>query len=399
MSKLKNFFRSKVGTLVAVLLIIVALAFVGKAYAADKALGGDCCADLEERIAELESTVARKGNRKMTLTVYGQINKTLLHWRAEGGSDTVVTENSAAESGIGFRGEARISPDTKAGYVLEIGVGGYDDSLFNGIGYGPLFGGDTNGIYTRRSYLYIENAKVGKLSVGLASQASDDITAITTANTDAAVRMLSLRPFVGPTLGEALDIFDGARTDLVRYDSPVFEGFMLSASWSNADLTSDGSVWDVALRYAKDWGQFRVAAGAAYRHGLVVPQIGATEDVIVYAGSASIMHMPTGLFITGAAGRFEGDGVLTFLPQIDGWQFQAGVEEKWMPVGKTTVFGEFGELKIDGYSGTPRVIGLGVVQNFESAALDVYVDWRRYTFDTGSDDELDAFMGGARVRF
>ncbi len=36
------------------------------AKAAD--LGGDCCADLEERIAELEATTARKGNRKVSLT-------------------------------------------------------------------------------------------------------------------------------------------------------------------------------------------------------------------------------------------------------------------------------------------------------------------------------------------
>ncbi len=27
-------------------------------------LGGDCCADLEERVAELEATTVRKGNRK-----------------------------------------------------------------------------------------------------------------------------------------------------------------------------------------------------------------------------------------------------------------------------------------------------------------------------------------------
>ena len=31
------------------------------AKAAD--LGGDCCADLEERVAELEATTVRKGNR------------------------------------------------------------------------------------------------------------------------------------------------------------------------------------------------------------------------------------------------------------------------------------------------------------------------------------------------
>ena len=43
------------------------------ASAAD--LGGDCCADLEERIAELEATTARKGNRKVKLEVSGLVNE------------------------------------------------------------------------------------------------------------------------------------------------------------------------------------------------------------------------------------------------------------------------------------------------------------------------------------
>ena len=46
------------------------------AKAAD--LGGDCCADLEERVAELEATTARKGNRKMSLTVSGQVHRIVL---------------------------------------------------------------------------------------------------------------------------------------------------------------------------------------------------------------------------------------------------------------------------------------------------------------------------------
>ncbi|MFW2391305.1 MAG: porin, partial [Methyloceanibacter sp.] len=33
------------------------------ANAAD--FGGDCCADLEERVAELEATTVRKGNKKV----------------------------------------------------------------------------------------------------------------------------------------------------------------------------------------------------------------------------------------------------------------------------------------------------------------------------------------------
>jgi hypothetical protein len=48
------------------------------ASAAD--LGGNCCADLEERIAELEATTARKGNRKVSLTVSGWVNEAVFFW-------------------------------------------------------------------------------------------------------------------------------------------------------------------------------------------------------------------------------------------------------------------------------------------------------------------------------
>ena len=54
--------KFSLGALVASGLLMGGLT-AGSASAAD--LGGNCCADLEERIAELEATTARKGNRKV----------------------------------------------------------------------------------------------------------------------------------------------------------------------------------------------------------------------------------------------------------------------------------------------------------------------------------------------
>src|SRR5438477_7655988 len=84
------------------------------AKAAD--LGGDCCADLEERVAELEATTARKGNRKMSLTVYGQVNRALLYWN-DGGRSNVYPglDNHNSASRFGFMGDARVSPSWKIG--------------------------------------------------------------------------------------------------------------------------------------------------------------------------------------------------------------------------------------------------------------------------------------------
>jgi hypothetical protein len=38
-------------------------------------LGSDCCSDLEDRVAELEATTVRKGNKKVSVTLYGQSAK------------------------------------------------------------------------------------------------------------------------------------------------------------------------------------------------------------------------------------------------------------------------------------------------------------------------------------
>ena len=60
------------------LTLAAGLSLSSSANAAD--LGGNCCADLEERVAELEATTARKGNRKVSLTVSGQVNRAIVHW-------------------------------------------------------------------------------------------------------------------------------------------------------------------------------------------------------------------------------------------------------------------------------------------------------------------------------
>src|SRR5690606_23083241 len=65
--------------------------FATSAMAAD--LGGNCCADLEERVAELEATAARKGNRKVSLTVYGRITTGIL-WHDSDEEDAYRSEKA-----------------------------------------------------------------------------------------------------------------------------------------------------------------------------------------------------------------------------------------------------------------------------------------------------------------
>ena len=91
-----------------VALAIAAMALIGTnkpVKAAD--LGGDCCADLEERVAELEATTVRKGNKKVSVTLYGQVNRAVLFWDDGAEKNAYVVDNNYESSRFGFKGSAK----------------------------------------------------------------------------------------------------------------------------------------------------------------------------------------------------------------------------------------------------------------------------------------------------
>ena len=69
------------------------------AQAAD--LGGDCCADLEERVAELEATTVRKGNKKVSVTLSGWVVKSI-NWWDDGDINSVIVGDKDYDLGSRF---------------------------------------------------------------------------------------------------------------------------------------------------------------------------------------------------------------------------------------------------------------------------------------------------------
>ena len=65
------------------------------AHAAD--FGGECCAELEERVAEFEATTVQRGNEKLSLRLSGYCTQQLLYWN-DGVEDNVYL------SGLGQQG-------------------------------------------------------------------------------------------------------------------------------------------------------------------------------------------------------------------------------------------------------------------------------------------------------
>jgi predicted porin len=437
-------------------LLAACLFAAGPAGAAD--LSGGCCADLEERVAELEATTARKGNRVVSLQITGTVNEALLAFDDGVDSDAYIVTNTGYQSRLTLLGTGQINPDLKAGFVITLGIFGSpsfavdqtnDESISNAAG------AQADAIFIRESKVYIESERFGRLSIGQQHTAADEITAINVARS-LYVDSSAHQVFVGSFLLRADDALtpfrfanlmgsdatnppgDAARFDVIRYDSPSIAGFKVSASWGEDDM------WDVALRYAGLLGgRFKAAAGIAYGartdgdataatlngtvgsniNGCIV--INSEVDCHQIGMSGSIMDMGTGLFIHGAYGINTDENKPGGVDNENTFFYlHGGIEKKWMPYGATTLFAVYGQFDtgfssvqvLPGVAGTfengeVEMWGLGINQNFESASLDLYLKYNHYTSSAeavtlggqalGDLDfnDFDVIYAGARITF
>lgn len=430
-------------------LVLAAAGMLMSAYAPAKAadLGSGCCADLEERVAELEATTARKGTRVVSLQVYGQVNKGLLVWDDGVDSDAFVVDNDASGSRFGLNGSAKFKPGWTSGYLIEFDVqDAASDKVNNGdvsTGAGRKVGDETNSFFNpsvnsgeiliRQNNFYMENEQLGRITVGRGSTSADGAYEVVLGNSlrnsdikignSFAVRRsdgswsaykLSDSAQAGGSFAGNLDpMFD----ELIRYDSPSLYGFILSAAWGENDYA------DIALRFKKDFGAVRIAAALAYqwdttrdaRLASINPNTGTVstyspthrdnDESETFGGSASIMHVPTGLYLAfAAAERDFADPTLHADPSY--WYVQGGIEKKILPYGSTTVFGEYGDYSDFAFDGSEaKRWGMGVVQKIDSAAMDVYANATFWSLDgvipdsTLTYEDMSTVIIGSRVRF
>src|SRR5690606_801906 len=154
---------------------------MGPANAAD--LGGNCCADLEERVAELAATTARKGNRKVSVMISGQISQQLMYWDDGHQSDTYVSGAGTSNSRWRLTGSAKISPEVTAGFIYEFEAFGSSSTSQNQTnGAGPSntvgspnnFGDDAGGTSSnlREALAWVEHSRLGRVTIGHGSSAA-----------------------------------------------------------------------------------------------------------------------------------------------------------------------------------------------------------------------------------
>jgi len=415
---------------------------ISSAQAAD--LGGDCCADLEERIAELEATTVRKGNRKVSLQISGQVNEEVFWWDDGLESNIYQATNSFSSSRFRFKGNAKIDADWSAGYYIEIDFEGAIGSSVSAWNDDPV-----RQPRLRHSAWYLKSARLGEVWVGQTSVATDDIVLYSLGGTSPATAS-NLNSAIGAGLyfqsnGTYLNIngatlwqfLDTDRDNIVRYNSPSVAGFVFSAAWGEDDL------WDVALRYAGEFNGIKVAGGIGYyansendpAESRYINTV--ASDFEEVRGSISVIHVPTGLFVNFAGVHREFD--LASKSDFDYWYVAGGIYRKFFAVGKTSIYGEYsqGSGALDGLvagtngagtinlaaapsgspTGAPGLAGVftasditewgfGVSQDIDAAAMALYLGYRGWDADiatTGNGavgtDTIHTVYTGAIIKF
>jgi porin-like protein len=428
------------------------------AKAAD--LGGDCCADLEERVAELEATTVRKGNKKVSVTLSGWVVKTVNWWDDGDLSEGHVGDKDAdLTSRFAITGSATIAPGWSGGYNITVTVPG---AFAGGLGQvGNVFGINSNqitedsgildGINTLYSFMYVKSDKWGTLNWGYLSPASDNPAVLADISgtviesngvwfegsgfflrpNGAPGGVAGLSALTSPVACNSgignigVDCYGGPESG-VRYDTPTWGGFRAEVSWTefleNLQVAPNIDVYDAALFYNGDWGNFKVSAAYSYTHmdGNLLGGLANTgADVNLHQVGATVMHVPSGL---GIYGMYQNDGlegnflnartgVAQGFADTNAWYVKPFIKRTWTPLGATVLFGEYGEYNDQfnnraginqcgavGLPGTnagafcfanPLVanqifitgteaqrFGLGVVQEVDSAAMHLFARWQ-----------------------
>jgi predicted porin len=438
-------------------LAAVATALMGTtAFAAD--LGGSCCADLEERIAELEATTVRKGNRKVSVQISGFVGHQVMFWDDGARSDTYIGDGGNIFSRWRLRGSAKINSELSAGFLYEFGLnnnsiaGATQQMGTDGSNNGDDLGGPATGFASiRDETVWLKHNRLGMIKIGHGSTSTDNLVLIDLGNRSAAgtpdvglyqgAFRLTRNGEISGEAGSGIaavtwnDIFRGGegydttRRNHVLYESPALAGFTLQAA------VAEDNYWDVALRYAGEFNGVRVAFGIGYQENSEFNHTAAVfpsatscpvaanceQSESQFKGSASILHVPTGLFLTGAWGTKEVEqktslGVAALNTDSDSgfWHLAGGVNKNFFGIGNTVLFAEYTEatdsarhIFADVLSSKGTQWGLGINQYVDAAAMQIFLTYKHFEADintttVGKIDGLGDFstvLAGMRIDF
>lgn len=344
--------------------------------------------------------VVRSRNDKVSVTVYGQVNRAALYANDGDDDNWFFVDNDNSSTRIGLLGSTNAIEHFSLGTKLEFE---FQSNPSNEVSQEDKNGVGDNNFKKRHMDIFVKYKPVGKIHLGFGDTASNGTAEVDLSGTDV-VGYSSIADMAGgqfffdndtdtlsnTTIGDVFSNFDGlSRDDRLRYDTPNFYGFVASGSVISGDAA------DVALRYSAKLGDFKLAAAAAYSDP--AGNSNSVDDII--DGSISVLHS-SGFNLTFAGGtrdhKVSGRDDGTF------YYGKFGYQRKFFSIGTTAMSVDYGrndDVEQDGDEA--NTVGFQFVQNIDQWATEYYLGYGYHDLDRDNTDfkDINALMTGLRVKF
>jgi Gram-negative porin len=316
-------------------------------------------------------------------TLSGQVNRLIMNVDNGEESGVVNADSSVSGTRVRLKGHGDVGNDLTAGLYYEYQLQSNpsdkitaDDLDSDGSG-GNLGGGDN---FSNRNANIWFKGNFGKVTLGQGSGAADGSTEADKSGTTVVQYASGDNDLLGSmeygdsgvTVSDARNAFDGlGRNDNIRYDAAI-ENFSLAGSYGNGDKV------ELAARYKQDDLEVRIAAWDTND---------STDDSITgYAISGTWMAQ-SGFNLTGSYAGNDSDG------DPDNTYVKAGYK-----TGNNSFAVDWSETT-DKAAGDGSSVSVAWVNQL-IAGVEIYASYRVESLDDVSgEDDIDALIGGARVKF
>jgi hypothetical protein len=336
----------------------------------------------------------QSGEAGTRLTLYGQVNRALLHASDGSSSGTFFVDNDNSSTRFGFKAEGSPTNVVTIGSVIEIEVlsnSSRDVSLPSDGSLGRATFND------RRLEVYGQSDKYGNLWLGQGHTATDGVAEVDLTRTDV-VTSSDIPDLAGgirfngsgPRISDVYANMDGLdRDDRIRYDTPLLSGFRGSLSYVG------GGAHDLAVRYRGRYDRNTTLSAAA---GYTNETGTRTDNREQYVASISARRNErwSGTFAIGARDVSDARDPIFYYAKLA--YEQAGL----FGIGRTAFAVDFARANdIVAINDEFTSYGAYLVQIIDRAGTDVYLGLRNHKLErTGATfDDILTFMAGARVKF
>lgn len=376
---------------------------------------------LEGRIQEFN------GPTPIPVTLYGEINRMVLAWDDGVQRTTRIVDNTSAPSIFGAKIAAELARGWTTGVNIEVGL-----NTNRSVAVSQFLPGGEKSYDPDLRYLdwWIRSNRYGKFTVGHTSTATDGVvlTDLSGTNGAASANIALIGGDLMLRAADALDLGNGSlidrtsisdfvggatidtlRRDVIRYETPEWNGFDFL-------VATRSQFWDAAVRYRLDLASWQFRASLGYVRDTDAgtrAALGFTRDRREWKGGASLLHTPTGLFVTTAFvnREFRGNDTSnqavfgenrvdefgnvipgTHRPDLNFAYLKTGLRKQFNAIGETKFFAELAIAK-DGITDLreagPKVVtssqlnmlGAGIVQDIDAYNAQLYLGFRHYSFD------------------